>query len=56
MTEQETQRQNRLAREIPKTVKHGRNCYVNWGCHCDICRSEHAAYMKNYRKKIKEAK
>lgn len=27
--------------------RHGRNCYANHGCRCDVCRSDNREYQRN---------
>lgn len=33
-------------RSRPETWKHGRSCYANHACRCEVCRLDNAAYQR----------
>lgn len=35
------------SRSRPAQWVHGRNCYANHGCRCDVCREGHKTYHRD---------
>ncbi len=54
MRQQRRKRLQRAAVAVPVTVEHGANCYVNWGCRCDVCVAAAAAANKPNMQKYRE--
>lgn len=40
-----------MAGKTPPAVIHNRSRYNNYGCRCPVCKKDHAAYYRDYRRR-----